>query len=335
MDPVLLLSATLLLSLTAYSLLGGADYGGGVWDLLATGRTAERQRATIAHAIGPVWEANHVWLIVAIVIVFTGFPRAFAALSTYLHVPLLFVLFGIVLRGSAFVFRAYGRDDPRHEWFWGRMFAVASTTTPLFLGVTLGAITEGRLPGTPRGSFAEVYLLPWMTPFCLAVGAFALAVFAFLAAVYLTLEAHDAEERAAFRLRALLSGVAVGVLAGTVLMLANQDVRHVLVASPWAIPLHGATGVSAVAAFGFLWFERFRLARIAAGLQAGFILWGWASAQYPYAIRPHLTLVAAAGPENVVVLLLQVLGAGAVLLTPSLLFLFHIFGPRGHRSRQA
>jgi cytochrome d ubiquinol oxidase subunit II len=160
-------------------------------------------------------------------------------------------------------------------------------------------------------------------------------VFAFLAAVYLTLEAHDAEERAEFRLRALLSGVAVGVLALTVLMLANQDVRHVLVASPWAIPLHVATGVSAVAAFGFLWFERFRLARITAGLQAGFILWGWASAQYPYAIRPHLTLVAAAGPENVVVLLLQVLGAGAVLLTPSLLFLFHIFGPRGHRSRQA
>jgi cytochrome d ubiquinol oxidase subunit II len=335
MDPVLLLSATLVLTLTAYSLLGGADYGGGVWDLLATGRTAERQRATIAHAIGPVWEANHVWLIVAIVIVFTGFPRAFAALSTYLHVPLLFVLFGIVLRGSAFVFRAYGRDDPRHEWFWGRVFAVASTTTPLFLGVALGAMTEGRLPRDPHGSFAEVFLLPWMTPFCFAVGVFALAVFAFLAAVYLTLEAQDAEERAAFRRRALVSGVAVGALAATVLLLASPEVRQTLIASPWAIPLHVATGVSAVAAFGFLWLERYGPARIAAGLQAGLILWGWAAAQYPYAIRPHLTLAAAAGPENVVVLLLQVLGAGAVLLVPSLLYLFHIFGPRGQQSGQA
>ena len=146
-DSTLLLSAALLLSLTAYALLGGADYGGGVWDLLASGRTAERQRATIARAIGPVWEANHVWLIAAIVILFTGFPRAFAAVSTFLHIPLVLVLIGIVLRGSAFVFRAYGPE--RHDWIWGRVFAVASVATPLFLGVIVGAITEGKLPATP------------------------------------------------------------------------------------------------------------------------------------------------------------------------------------------
>lgn len=175
-DAMVLLSIVLVLSLTAYALLGGADYGGGVWDLLATGKTADRQRATIAHAIGPVWEANHVWLIVAIVIVFTGFPRAFAAVSTYLHVPLLLVLVGIVLRGAAFVFRAYGPEDPRHEWFWGRVFAIASTATPFFLGVIVGALTEGRLPASPRGSFAAVYLTPWLTPFALSVGLFALVL---------------------------------------------------------------------------------------------------------------------------------------------------------------
>src|SRR4029453_12702135 len=108
-DVTVLLALVLVGALTFYALLGGADYGGGVWDLLARGPSAERQRATIARAIGPVWEANHVWLIVAVVILFSGFPRAFAALSTFLHVPLLFVLAGIVLRGSAFVFRAYGR----------------------------------------------------------------------------------------------------------------------------------------------------------------------------------------------------------------------------------
>jgi len=155
-EPVVLLSLVLLLSLTSYALSGGADYGGGLWDLLATGPTADRQRATIAHAVGPVWEANHVWLIVAIVILFTGFPRAYAAVSTYLHVPLVLVLVGIVLRGSAFVFRAYGPDDPRHARFWGRVFAIASTATPFFLGVIVGALTEGRLRLAPLSGGGEV-----------------------------------------------------------------------------------------------------------------------------------------------------------------------------------
>ena len=328
-DPVVLLSFVLVLSLTAYALLGGADYGGGVWDLLAAGPTSERQRATIAHAIGPVWEANHVWLIVAIVIVFTGFPRAFAQVSTYLHVPLMLVLIGIVLRGSAFVFRAYGPPDPRFDLFWGRVFAGASTATPLFLGVIVGAITEGRLPAAGTGSFASVFVQPWLTPFSVSVGIFALVMFGYLAAVYLALEASDPDERSAFRTRALLSGVAVGVLAATVLVLANSEVRSGLIASPWAVPLHVATAVSAIAGFCLLWLRHYQSARLAAAAQVSFILWGWALTQYPYAIRPHLTLVDAAAPANVIVILLQILGVGAVILLPSLLYLFRIFGPRG------
>lgn len=334
-DPVALLALVLVATLTFYALLGGADYGGGLWDLLASGPTAARQRVTIAHAIGPVWEANHVWLIVAIVIVFTGFPKAFAAVSTYLHIPLLLVLIGIVMRGSAFVFRAYGPDDPRHERFWGRIFAVASTATPLFLGVIVGAITEGKLPAAPDGPFVSVFISPWLTPFSISVGVFALVLFGYLAAVYLTLEADDAAERAAFRMRALISGAAVGAVAASVLMLAGPDVRNGLLTSGWAIPLHLATAASAVAGLGLLWLERYRLARVAVAAQVSLILWGWSLAQYPYAIRPHLTLAAAAAPENVQVLLLQVLAIGAVILLPSLLFLFSIFGPRGHQSGQA
>jgi cytochrome bd ubiquinol oxidase subunit II len=246
-------------------------------------------------------------------------------------VPLLLVLMGIVLRGSAFVFRAYGPDDPRNERFWGRVFAVASTTTPFFLGVIVGALTEGRLPASPQGSFAAVYLSPWLTPFSLSVGLFALVLFGYLAAAYLTLEAHDADEGAAFRMRALSSGVAVGVLAAVVLLLATPDVRNALLASAWAVPLHVATGASALAAFAFLWLHRYEFARLAAAAQVLFILWGWALAQYPYAIRPYLTLADAAAPANVQVLLLQVLGVGAVVLIPSLLYLFAIFGPRGRR----
>jgi cytochrome d ubiquinol oxidase subunit II len=301
---------------------------------MASGPTAAGQRATIARAIGPVWEANHVWLIVAIVIVFTAFPRAFAAVSTYLHVPLLLMLIGIVLRGSAFVFRAYGPDDPRHERFWGRVFAMASTATPFFAGVIVGALTEGRLPASPQGSFAAVYLTPWLTPFSLSVGLFALVLFGYLAAVYLTLEAGDAQERAAFRTRAQASAGAVAVLAAVVLLLATPDVRNALIASAWAVPLYVATGASALAAFGFLGFQRYEFARLAAAAQVLFILWGWALAQYPYAIRPHLTLADAAAPPNVQVLLLRVLGVGAVVLIPSLWYLFGIFGPRGNQTRE-
>ena len=328
-DPVVLLGLALVATLTAYALLGGADYGGGVWDLLATGPTADRQRRTIAHAIGPVWEANHVWLIVAIVILFTGFPHAFAAITTFLHVPLLLVLAGVVLRGSAFVFRAYGSEDRRHQRFWGRIFAVASTTTPLFLGVIVGAITEGALPAAPAGSFTAVFIRPWLTPFSLAVGVFALALFGFLAAVYLTLEAGEANERAAFRARALATGVLVGMLAASVLVLAPADVRHGLTASPWAVPLHVATGSAATAALVFLVRAQYVWARLAAAGQVAFILWGWALTQYPYAVRPHLTIAAAAAPENVIVILLRVLAAGGLVLVPSLLYLFRIFGPRG------
>jgi cytochrome d ubiquinol oxidase subunit II len=329
MDSVVLLALALVLALTTYALLGGADYGGGLWDLLASGPTADRQRATIAHAIGPVWEANHVWLIVAVVIAFSGFPRAFAAIGTYLHIPLLLVMAGIVLRGSAFVFRAYGSENPQHERIWGRVFAGASTITPLFLGIVVGALTEGRLPATTAGSFAAVFIEPWLTPFSVAVGVFALMLFGYLAAVYLTLEAGDAEERGAFRGRAILSGIVTGLLAATVLLLSGPDIRQTLTASSWAIPLHLATGISAVAAFVCLASRRFQLARVAAAAQVTLILWGWALAQFPYAIRPHLTLEASAAPANVRILLLQVLGAGALLLVPSLLYLFKLFGPRG------
>jgi cytochrome d ubiquinol oxidase subunit II len=329
-DSAFLLAAVLVGALTFYALLGGADYGGGVWDLLARGATAERQRATIARAIGPVWEANHVWLIVAVVILFSGFPRAFAALTTFLHVPLVLVLVGIVLRGSAFVFRAYG--PPASQAAWGRVFAIASLMTPLFLGVVIGAVTDGRLPAAAHGSFADVFVRPWLTPFSMAVGVFALALFAFLAAVYLTLEADDPEERAAFRSRALVSGVLVGALAATVLVLGGPHVRDALLGSAWAIPLHLAAAACAVGALAFLWRGRFAAARVAAAGQVALVLWGWALAQYPYMLRPHLTLADAAAPGAVRVMLLLVLAGGAVLLVPSLVWLFSAFGPRGARS---
>src|SRR5216110_3853761 len=170
-----LLAAIVFVALNAYAVLGGADFGGGVWALLAGGLRKERQRDLIAHAIGPVWEANHVWLILAIVLLFTGFPAAFARLGILLHIPLSLVLIGIVLRGSAFTFWRYGGETDAEQRHWAGTFAVASLITPVLLGVTVGAIASGavsgeRAPGTP---FFTGYVAPWLTPFALSVGVFA------------------------------------------------------------------------------------------------------------------------------------------------------------------
>ena len=140
-----IIAGMMIASLVLYALLGGADYGGGVWDLFAFGPRARQQRALIAEAISPVWEANHVWLILVIVILFTAFPPAFAAIATALHIPITLLLIGIVLRGTAFTFRTYDvqRDDVQRRW--SLLFSISSIITPVLLGITLGAIASGTI----------------------------------------------------------------------------------------------------------------------------------------------------------------------------------------------
>src|SRR4029079_878937 len=189
------LAAILALSLNAYVLFAGADFGGGVWDLLASGPRRNRQREVIAHAIGPIWEANHVWLILAIVLTFTCFPPVYARLGTVLHLPLTLMLIGIVLRGSAFTFRTYDTQHDAAQRRWGRIFSSASVITPLLLGVSIGAVASGRIGQDPSPGFMNQYVAPWLTPFALSVGLLALTLFAFLAAVFLTLETEDPDLR--------------------------------------------------------------------------------------------------------------------------------------------
>ena len=145
--------ALLALSLNAYVLFGGADFGGGVWDLLASGPRRNRQREVIAHALGPIWEANHVWLILAIVLTFTCFPPVCARLGTVLHIPLTLMLIGIVLRGSAFTFRTYDSQHDATQRRWGRIFSSASVITPVLLGVSIGAVAAGRVGQDEAGGF--------------------------------------------------------------------------------------------------------------------------------------------------------------------------------------
>jgi len=325
-----LLAGTLVVALNAYVLLGGADFGGGVWDLLARGPRKEAQRQLVAHAIGPVWEANHVWLILAIVLLFTCFPAAFARIVVPLNLPLTGVLIGIVLRGSAFAFRGYGGDRDAVQRRWGRVFSVASLVTPLLLGTALGAVAAGVVGEVARGAkgFTAEYITPWLAPFPLSVGAFTIACFAFLAATYLTLEAPDGPLREDFRRRALGSGIAVGAAALAALLAAGPTVplmRHGLLGSSWALPFQLTTAVVALTALGAVWRRRYALARLAAMLQVSLVLWGWAWSQYPYVVPPDLTIATAAAPVATLRLVLAALVLGALVLVPSLFYLFRVF----------
>jgi cytochrome d ubiquinol oxidase subunit II len=324
------IAGVLVVALIFYALLGGADYGGGVWDLFARGTRAREQRTLIAEAIGPVWEANHVWLILVIVVLFTAFPPAFAAIGTALHIPLALMLIGIVLRGTAFTFRKYDvqRDDVRHRW--SLVFSIASVITPVLLGITLGAIASGRIrvrDGVVTSGFFEA----WLAPFPFAVGLFALVLFAFLAAVYLTLETRDRDLQEDFRRRALAAGVALGALALGVFLLAKNGAPAVYAGigrSFWALPLHVFTGACATSALTCLWFRRYGWARLCAAAQVTLILSGWALAQFPYLVQPDIAIESAAAPRLTLELLLGALAAGAIVLFPSLYYLFWIFKGR-------
>jgi cytochrome d ubiquinol oxidase subunit II len=322
------LAGILALSLNAYVLLGGADFGGGVWDLLATGPRRARQREVIAHAIGPIWEANHVWLILAIVLAFTCFSPLFARIMTVLHIPVTLMLLGIVLRGSAFTFRTYDDEHDAVQRRWGRVFSIASVLTPLLLGVCIGAVASGRVVAPVRGGFAERFVEPWLTPFAFGVGLLTLAIFAFLAAVFLTMEARDRELVEDFRRRALGTGVVVFLAAAVVLMRSFEAaplMSRGLMASTWALPLHLTTAVSAIAVFAALWSRWYRAARVLVGLQVSCIFWGWAVSQYPYLVPPDLTIASAAAPEITLRLTLWALGLGTLVLAPSLVYLFRVF----------
>ena len=328
MTLALVVAGAVMVALTAYVLMGGADFGGGVWDLFASGPRKQQQRALIAEAIGPIWEANHVWLILVVVLLFVCFPPAFARISVALHIPLTLMLIGIVLRGSAFTFRTYDSQKDEVQRRWGLLFSWASLITPLLLGVSAGAVVTGNLPAAPPTGFMEGFVTPWLQPFPFAVGLLALALMAFLAAVYLAVEAFAGDLQDDFRARALLSGVAVFAAAMLTLALSRRGAPIVwegLTSSWWAPFYHLTVGATALVAFWGLWARRARLARLAAVAQATLILWGWAAVQYPYLIPSDLTIENSAAPHVTLKLVFIALVAGLVLLVPSLFYLFRVF----------
>jgi cytochrome d ubiquinol oxidase subunit II len=322
------------LAVVAYATLAGADFGGGVWDLFARGPRATDQRRAVSKAMGPVWEANHVWLIFMITGLFTGFPTAFAALAIGLYVPFSLVLLGIVMRGAAFAFRAHAAGGPARQR-WGVVFGGASIITPFLLGACAGAVATGQ--AVPQRITPNDLLLPWTTPFALVCGALALSICAGLAAAYLTVEQvqagrHDLAED--FRRRALASGAVTLVLVLLALPLTNSTAPAL-----WrgltgrGLPLAVLALVMALIAGIAMLRRRYVLARTVIVVQVAAILLAWAVAQAPYLIPPRITIEGSASPPQVMEGILITYAVGAVFLFPSLGFLFYVFKGRNPAAR--
>ena len=308
-------------ALVIYALTGGADFGGGIWDLLARGPRANRQREIIEEALAPIWEANHVWLILVITVLFSAFPPAFGAIMTALHIPLTLVLIGIVFRGTAFVFRKYDAHDDHIRRRWSRVFGAASFLTPFFLGISLGGLASGTIR-VEGGIVATGFFAGWTGAFAIGVGLFAQGLFAFLAAAYLCVESEgEPALQSDFRWRALLSGVSLAPAAALVYILAPAYLLEGL--TQWWLLL--STSVLALAALSAFWKRRFRAARVLAAGQVALILIGWMAAQYPHLVVPDMTLYDTATDSDTLRLLMWTLAAGSVLLFPSFAYLFVVF----------
>ena len=317
----------ILVGLAAYAVLAFADFGAGLWTLLAGGgrADAEATRDHAHHAMGPVWEANHVWLIFVLVECWTAYPSAFGSITSTLAIPLFVAAVGIVLRGTTYALRSQletGRGPRAVE----RVFAFSSILVPFALGTVVGAIASGRVPvGNARGD----RLTSWLNPTSVLIGALAVAAGAYLAAVYLAADARRLGEAALerdFRARALAAGIVAGALALAGLLVVREDVPalwHGLTRSGGLamVCLSAAAGITTLALVAR---NRFGPARAFAALAVAAIIAGWAIAQEPRFL-PGLTIEQAAAGRSTLLAIVIATAAGAAVLLPSLALLFGLF----------
>ena len=309
---------------TLYAVLGGADFGVGVWDLTAGGaKRGARARALIDRAIGPVWEANHTWLIFVLVILWTAFPTAFAAVMSTLFVPLSLAALGIVLRGAGFAFRKVAARVADQRLF-GAAFAVSSVLTPFFMGTVVGAIAAGRVPAEGQGELVS----SWLNPLSLAVGALFVATGAYLSATFLVSDARrrgDVALERYFRRRAIAGAVVAGALAGVGLLALRSEAPYVFEGLTGdGLPLVLVSSGCGLGALGLLARGAGRGARALAAGAVTAVVWGWGVAQYPYLLPESLTLEQGAASESTLVALLIVFGAAAFTVGPAMALLFRL-----------
>jgi cytochrome d ubiquinol oxidase subunit II len=318
-----LTAVVLFIGVTAYAVFGGADFGAGIWDLLAGGtKRGSRPRAVIDHSIGPVWEADHVWLIFCFVVLWTGFSEAYASITLTLFVPLTLAAVGIVLRGASFAFRkAVFHDRDRRNF--GAAFALSSVLVPFCLGAVAGGIASGRVPA---GGKAGDPWNSWLNPTSILGGVLAVVVVAFLAAVYLVWDASrlaDADMVAYFRLRAIVAAVVAGVVAFVGLFVLHADARFIFDGlTSRALPLVILSAVCGIGALGLLLRNNHRFARVAAIGAVASIVVAWGVAQWDYMLPKSLTVSQAAAPSGTLDAILAVTVIAVIVIFPSIALLF-------------
>ena len=311
-----------LLALAAYTVLGGADFGAGFWHMALAGPKRAELRDHTYKAMAPVWEANHVWLVFLLPVAWTAYPQAFASIASTLYIPLFIAAIGYILRGTAYAMRGSART-PVEQRLLGVVFGVSSLLTPFALGAAVGAIASGRVPvgnaaGEPFGS--------WLNPTSILVGVIAVVTSVYLAAVWLTADAARGGREdivATFRRLALATGAVAGALSLAGLIVLRGDARNIYdglitwpgIAAVIASALAGAVAMLLVAR------SRFEPARYASAVAVAAITAGWALAQQPD-LLPGLTVEEAAASDATLVALLVAVGAGSVILIPSLALLF-------------
>ncbi|AWB91709.1 cytochrome d ubiquinol oxidase subunit II [Aeromicrobium chenweiae] len=322
MSLAVVVAIALFVGVLAYALFGGADFGSGFFDLTAgSAEEGAELRLLIDHSIGPVWEANHVWLIYVLVMWWTAFPGTFAAATTTLILPLALALLGIVLRGASFAFRKYAGSLAQARIF-GAVFAGSSLITPFFLGAVAGAVASGRVPAEGNGPVLE----SWLHPTSLFGGAIAVGACAFLAGTFLTADAqrsgHDALAEK-LRVRTLGVGVVTGVVVFAALLPIRDDARTLsdrLLGV--ATPLIVLSGIAGTAALVLLWRRRYSRARIGAVASVAAVILGWGVAQYPWILVDQVSIEDAAGARATLIGLLVVVALAAVIVLPALVYLF-------------
>jgi cytochrome d ubiquinol oxidase subunit II len=322
MSLALAVALAMFAGIVLYALFGGADFGSGFFDLTAGGSERGGElRVLIDHSIGPVWEANHVWLIYILVIWWTGFPTTFAAATTTLFVPLALALVGIVLRGASFAFRKYAATLAQARLF-GAVFAGSSLITPFFLGAAAGAVASGRVPAEGNGDVFS----SWLHPTSMFGGAIAVGTCAFLAGVFLTADAVRTGHVAlgeTLRVRT----VGVGIVTGIVVFAALIPVRHDAptlsdrLLGP-AAPLIVISAVAGVLTLILLHRRRYSWARLGAVAAVAAVIIGWGVAQYPWMLVDEVRITDAAGAPATLAGLLVVVGLAAVIVVPALSYLF-------------
>ncbi|WP_428331258.1 cytochrome d ubiquinol oxidase subunit II [Mucilaginibacter sp.] len=325
----------LFLAIVLYFLLGGADFGAGIIELFTSETNKSKTRKTMYEAIGPVWEANHMWLIIAVVIMFVGFPVIYSDLCTYLHIPLLIMLLGITARGTAFAFRSYDAiKDERTQTFYNHIFVYSSFITPLFLGIIAGSVISRQID-LHATNFVDAYIFSWLNYFSVAVGLFTVALSGYLAAIYLIGEADDEKDARRFIKKAKVMNIMAVIFGGLVFITAefeNIRMAHWIFGNPVSLTAVIAASISLIISWILINKGKRKIIRVGAGFQVTMILLSIGYMHYPNIVMvkngQNLSLLTLHAPEKTIQDLGWGLFIGSFLILPSLFYLFYSFQKR-------